>query len=112
MFGLGMALKEILSRLFNSFILKILDLYLETWLWSRQICAEKALHGGVDIWDYAKTYTFNNFVVFFQFFTIIIILLFLLVYIINTIIFITQINIVIIFIIIIYYYHVLLLLLY
>ena len=21
----------------------------------------KALHGGVDIWDYVKTYTFNNF---------------------------------------------------
>ena len=23
-----------------------------------------ALHGGVDIWDYVKTYTFNNFVYF------------------------------------------------
>ena len=31
MFGLGMALKEILSCLFNPCILKILDLYLETW---------------------------------------------------------------------------------
>ena len=23
-----------------------------------------ALHGGMDIWDYVKTYTFNNFVYF------------------------------------------------
>ena len=44
--------------------LKILDLYLETWLWSPLICAEKALHMGVDIWDYVKTYTFKNFVYF------------------------------------------------
>ena len=64
MFGLGMAPKEILSGLFNPFNLKILDLYLETWLWPPLICAEKALHGGVDIWDYAKTCTFNNFVYF------------------------------------------------
>ena len=64
MFGLGMAPKEILSRLFNLFNLKILDLYLETSLWSPLICAEKALHGGVDIWDYVKTDTFNNFVYF------------------------------------------------
>ena len=33
MFELGMVAKEILSCLFNPFILKILDLYLETWLW-------------------------------------------------------------------------------
>ena len=32
--------------------------------WSPLICAEKALHGAVDIWDYVKTYTFNNFVYF------------------------------------------------
>ena len=64
MFGLGMVPKEILSHLFNPFNLKILDLYLETWLWSPLICAEKALHGGVDIWDYVKTYTFNDFVYF------------------------------------------------
>ena len=64
MFGLDMALKETLFRLFNPFILKILDLYLETWLWLSLICEEKALHGGVEIWDYAKTYTFNNFVYF------------------------------------------------
>ena len=84
MLGLGMAPKEILSRLFNSFNLKILDLYLETWLWTPLICAEKSFHGGVDIWDYMKTYTFNNFVYFLTFsgiFTIILIFLFLLVYI-------------------------------
>ena len=63
-FGLGTAPKEILSRLFNPFNLKILDLYLETWLWSPLIRGEKALHRGVDIWDYLKTYTFNNFVYF------------------------------------------------
>ena len=51
--------KEILSRLFNPFNLKILDLYQELWLWSPQICAKKALHGGVDTWDYVKRYTFN-----------------------------------------------------
>ena len=67
MFGLGMAPKEILSRLFNPFDLKVLDLYLEKWLWSPLICAEKALHAGVDIWDYVKTYTFNNFVYFYHF---------------------------------------------
>ena len=64
MFGLGMAPKEILSRLFSPFNLKILDLYLETWLWSSLRCAEKALHRVVDIWDYVKIYTFNNFVYF------------------------------------------------
>ena len=85
MFGLGMAPKRmvfLLSRLFNPFNLKILDLYLKMWLWSPMICANKALHAGVDIWDYVKIYTFNNFVFFntFYFFNIIIILLFLLVY--------------------------------
>ena len=64
MFGLDMAPKEILSRLFNPFNLKILDLYLETWLCSPLMCVEKALHRGVDIWDYVKTYSFNNFVYF------------------------------------------------
>ena len=64
MFGLGMTSKEISSRLFNPFNLKILGLYLETWLWSPLICAEKTLHEGVDIWDYVKTYTFNNFICF------------------------------------------------
>ena len=62
--GLGMAPKEILSHLFNPFNLKILDLYLETWLWSLLMCVEKPLHCGVGIWDYAKRYTFNNFVYF------------------------------------------------
>ena len=85
MFGLGMAPKEILSCLFHPFNLKILDLYLETRLWSPLICAEKALHSGVDICDYMKTYTFNSFFIFniFCFIIIIyiIILLFLLVYI-------------------------------
>ena len=82
-FGLGMAPKGILSRLFNPFSLKMLDLYLEMWLWPPLICVEKALYGEVDIWDYAKTYTFNNFCLFLTlsvFFTIII-LLFLLIYI-------------------------------
>ena len=45
MFGLGVVLRETLSRLFSAFNLSILDLYLETWLWSPLICAEKALHG-------------------------------------------------------------------
>ena len=48
-----------LSRLID---LKILDLHLEMWLWLPLICAEKALHRGVDKWDYVKTYTFNNLV--------------------------------------------------
>ena len=60
-FGLGMAPKEILSRLFNPFNLKMLDLYPETQLWSPLICAEKPLHVGVDVWDYVKAYTFNTF---------------------------------------------------
>ena len=64
MFGLGMAPKEVLSRLFNPFDLKILGLYLEMWLWSPLICAKKVFRGGVDIWYYVKTYTFNNFVYF------------------------------------------------
>ena len=86
MFGLGTALKEILSRLVNPFNLKVLDLYLEMWLWSPLICVKKAVHGGLDIWDYVRTYTFNNFVDFYPllgFFIInvIIILLFLFVYI-------------------------------
>ena len=38
MFGLDMAPKETFSRLFNPFNLKILDLNLETWLWSPLIC--------------------------------------------------------------------------
>ena len=49
MFGPGMAPKEILSRLFDPFNLKISDLYLETRLWSPLICAEKALHGEMDM---------------------------------------------------------------
>ena len=64
MFGLGMAPKEVLSRLFNPFDLKILGLYLEMWLWSPLICAKKVFRRGVDIWYYVKTYTFNNFVYF------------------------------------------------
>ena len=48
-FGLDMVPNEILSRLFNSFNLKILDLFPQTWLWAPLLCAEKALHGGVDI---------------------------------------------------------------
>ena len=69
-FELGMAPTEFLSRLFNPFNLKILDLYHETWLRSPLIRAEKALQGGVDIWDYVKAYTFNNFVYssYFQFY--------------------------------------------
>ena len=35
-----------------------------TYMWKCAECAEKALHGGVDIRDYVKTYTFNNFVYF------------------------------------------------
>ena len=85
MFGLGMARKDILSRLFNQFNLKVLDLYLETWLWSPLICAEKALNEGVNIWDYVKTHLTILFI--FNIFCLIIIiiyiivLLFLLVYI-------------------------------
>ena len=57
MFWLCMAPKEILSRLFNSFKLKTVNLYLETWLWLPLISAKgKAVHGGVDKWDYVKTY--------------------------------------------------------
>ena len=44
MIGIGMAPKVILSRLFNPFNLKILELYLETWLWLPLMCAENALH--------------------------------------------------------------------
>ena len=42
MFELGIASKEVLSRLFNPFNLKILDLHLEQWLWSPLICVEKS----------------------------------------------------------------------
>ena len=83
-FGLGMAPKEVLSRLFNLYNLKILDLHLETWLWSPLIWTEKTLHRGVDIRDYVKTYIFNSFTYFEHspaFLTYIIILLFLLFYI-------------------------------
>ena len=45
----------VMSRSLNT-----LDLYLETWLWPPLIWVEKLLHGGVDIWDYAETCTFNN----------------------------------------------------
>ena len=75
MFGQGIAPKEIISRLFNPFNMKILDLYLETLLWYPLICAEKALQGGVDVWDYVKTYTFNNFVFFNTFCFIIIVII-------------------------------------
>ena len=47
---------KVLTYLFNPLNLKILDLYLETSLWSPLIYAEKALYGGVDIWDYVKTF--------------------------------------------------------
>ena len=72
---------KVLEMGFNPFNLKIQDLYLETW--STVICVEKALHAGVDIWDYLKTDTFNNFVYFkyFRIFTIIITGLFLFFYI-------------------------------
>ena len=81
MFGLGKAPTQILPRLFNPFNLKILDVYLETGLWSLLICVKKALYGGMNIWDYGKTYTFDSFVYFylFLFFTISSILLFLVV---------------------------------
>ena len=75
-----LALKEILSHLFNPFNLKILDLYLETWLWSPLICAEKALHGEVDVWDCAKTYTFTILFVFNVFVFILFYFLLLLLY--------------------------------
>ena len=75
MFGLDMALNEILSRLFNSFNLKILDLYLETWLLSPLICAEKGLLGRVNILDCVKTNTFNNFVDFYHFLFLLVLLL-------------------------------------
>ena len=78
--GLGVAPKEILSLLFNPVNLKILDVYLETWLWSPLICAEKVLHGGVNILDYVNTYTFTFIFIsnFFQFFAILILSLLLL----------------------------------
>ena len=38
MFGLDMAPMETFSLLFSPFNLKILDLYLETWLWSPWKC--------------------------------------------------------------------------
>ena len=63
-FGLDMALKEILSCLFNQFNTKILAWYLNSGSWSPMLCVKKALHRGVDKWDYVKTYTFNNFVYF------------------------------------------------
>ena len=66
MFGLGL----ILSHLFNPLNLNILDMYLETRLWSPVICAKKALHEEVDIWDYWKIYTFNIFVYFYHIFII------------------------------------------
>ena len=75
MIELDMTPKEILSRLFNPFNLKILDFYLETWLWSPLIYAEKALHGEVDIWDHVKTYTFNNFVDFYHFLFLLVLIL-------------------------------------
>ena len=31
---------------------------------SKAVLLKKALNGGVDIWDYVKTYTFNDFVYF------------------------------------------------
>ena len=61
---LGSAWRRDLSCLLNPFNLKILDLHLEEWLCSPLICEERALQGGVDIWDYVKTYIFNNFVCF------------------------------------------------
>ena len=45
MFGLGIAPKEKLSRLFNPVSIQEQDLYLETWLWSPLICTEKSSSG-------------------------------------------------------------------
>ena len=107
-FGLGMAPKEILSLLLNPFNLKISDLFMETQLWSPLICEEKALHGGVDILDYVKRYTFDNFVYINNTFCFLLLLSychFIRLYLIIIIVVITQINIIIIFTIIIYYYH-------
>ena len=102
MFGLGL----ILSHLFNPLNLNILDMYLETWLWSPVIFAKK-LFTRKWIYEITGKYTlltflfifiiflsyfyhiyhfFNHFIIFiifvyFYLYTIIIILLFLLVYI-------------------------------
>ena len=80
MFGLGMAPKEILSCLFDPFNLKILNVYLETWLWSPLICVGKALREGVDIWDYMKTYTFTLLFIFNIFCFIIIIIIYIIIF--------------------------------
>ena len=100
MFGLSMALEEILFCLFNQFNMKI---YLETWLWLSLICAEKAVHQGVDIWDYAKMhltrlFIFNILQFFYHYYHSVI---FIILYLIISII-ITWTNVIIIFIIV---YH-------
>ena len=100
MFGLSMALEEILFCLFNQFNMKI---YLETWLWLSLICAEKAVHQGVDIWDYVKMhltrlFIFNILQFFYHYYHSVI---FIILYLIISII-ITWTNVIIIFIIV---YH-------
>ena len=100
-FGLSMALEEILFCLFNQFNMKI---YLETWLWLSLICAEKAVHQGVDIWDYAKMhltrlFIFNILQFFYHYYHSVI---FIILYLIISIIIITWTNVIIIFIIV---YH-------
>ena len=113
MLGLCMVPNEILFCLYKPSYLKIIKLYLETWLCLQLTCAEKVPQGGKDIWDYVKTDTFNiffkNFRIFYFYYHII-----------NTIILcimvrITIINIttiITIFIIIIFHYNLLVLLVY
>ena len=118
MFEIGVGPKEVLFRLLNPINLNISELYLEKYLWLPLICAEKASHGRVDIWNYLKTYTFNIFG-YCNFFGIFMIFLYIIITItlcISNIIIITT-NIIILAIIadilvIIYQYHWLLLLVY
>ena len=108
-FGLGMVPKEVLSRLFNLYNLKILDLHLETWLWSPLIWTEKTLHRGSGYTGLRKNiyfqqfYLFWTFSCFFNYYYHIVI--FIILYPIISIIIITLLNITMIFIIIIYYFH-------
>ena len=82
---LGMAAKETLSRLFNPFNLKILDLYLETW-YGRHFYVRKKPFTGEWIYGMAWKHTLLTILFVFNIFCfiiiiIIIILLFYLVYI-------------------------------
>ena len=115
MFGLGMAPKEILPRLFNPFNLKILDLHLQTG-YGRHGYARKNPFTTEWIYGITRKHTlltilfiFNTFGFIYYYYHIAI---FISLHLIITIIFITSINIIIIFTVIVYYYHLLVLLLY